>query len=514
MPNPSNTLSKIKSTLILLCLLFLYEPVFAQHWFNKTFNIYDDSARQVYHIGIDFVQKRDGNVIALSMCQSKFEYDTLNYRKSYIELSTLNRTGEKIDSATYYFKGNTLSANEMLRYDSTMFFIGGNILNYAESASNTNGYDLFLMRINEYADTLWTKKYKIGSESEFVNEIIKCEDGSILLYGTTCRDSGIYSFCDFYLLKVDTNGNEIFRKTYSNSSRRYAYAGGIISINNKIIIFGSTDTSGYYPKPILFILDIHGNILTKKSFFNLLLPLEGIFSDDLVVNIDGSILLMGTILFDSLNLFNTSLMKLDKDLNLEWFRIIEGSDNSMENLIKFNQKYMMVGYRHDERTNRYYAMVTVYRDNGNKVFERTYGIPNANFTGGSMKSLSYVSDSTIWVIGNAETGKSPNSLTRSWIMTIDTFGCLSPGCAILGINDVPFTIEPLLVFPNPANDYIQLSHSVEIDTYRMFDSSARLLKMGKYENDKIDIKDLPQGLFYIHVLLKDGTQTTAKADKW
>ncbi len=509
MPKPLNTSNNIKSVFIFICLLFSIEPVFSQHWFNKTFNIYDDSARQVQHIGTDFVKKPDGNVIVLSLSDNLHEYDTLNILKSYFDLSLFDKTGQKIDSSRYFFKGNFFSANAMLAYDSTSYFIGGNIINYYESFNKINGFDLMLIRINENLDTLWTKKYILGNDDEYINKLIKTPDGNVLLYGTKCNSINSKNHCEYYLLKVDTNGNEIYRKYYTSINSSRSRSGGIKYLNNRIITFGSSDSTNKIIKPYVFITDNNGNQLFSKRFDNIGLEDDYFFPSDLIVNQDGSMLLVGNILNGLEFVFRGYIIKLDSNLNVLWQRIIEGDENYFERAMKFNSKYMMVGYKKDERLNRYFAMVALYRENGNKVFERTYGIPNSNFTDGDMKSLNFVSDSAIWVIGEATIGKTPNNIQRTWIFTIDTFGCLSPGCAVLGVDDVPFTIEPLKVYPNPASDFVQLSHTEEIESYKIYDATARLITSGKYLNN-IDVSNLANGLYYVHVMLKDHSQAIAK----
>ena len=218
MHKPLNTSNKIKSVLILFCMLINIEPVFSQHWFNKTFNIYDDSARQVQHIGIDFLKINNQKVISTSISSSRFEIDTLNRYKKFFELSILNQNGEKIDSTRFFFKSETYSANVMFKYDSSICFVGGNILNYVENSNGSNGYDLMLMRVNLHGDSIWTRRYNLGNDDEYINKLLKDDQGNILIFGTKCITINSKNNCEYYFLKVDTNGNEIYRKYYSSTN--------------------------------------------------------------------------------------------------------------------------------------------------------------------------------------------------------------------------------------------------------------------------------------------------------
>ncbi len=100
------------------------------------------------------------------------------------------------------------------------------------------GYgDIYLIRTNEYGDVLWTKTYG-GIDDDVPNAMIKTNDANIIIAGST-RSYGAGSK-DFYLLKINQNGDTLWTKTYGGISEESAYDviqtsdGGFFIIGNSL----------------------------------------------------------------------------------------------------------------------------------------------------------------------------------------------------------------------------------------------------------------------------------------
>lgn len=502
-----NTLNKI-SLLILMFCAFGLKNSFAQNRFNKYFEIYDDSAKITQHIGAEFIMLKNGIGLFTSLALSTHEYDTLNNLKSYIAITKINSNGIKIDSSLIHIKGNYLTPNSILKYDSIRYFIAGSIKNYKLEKEKQIGSNVFLIRLNSEGDTLWSKYYSFDKDYDNLNEVIKSEDGNLLLFGSKCPYGTSPSQCDLYVIKVDTNGNEIFKKLYFNTSSSYEDAGGIVSKNNQIVIFGSVDSIDYRLKPFIIILDKFGNVIKSKILKNINLPENSFNARKLLIDNRGGLILIGRIFYINDFISKASIIKLDSNLNVLWQRESEGLDSEFEKGMIFSNKYMIVGRKSISDT-KALAMVSVYRENGNKVFERLYSLPNISFNFGSLNSLNFMNDSTVLTIGQAYMGNQ-TLIQKTWLFTIDTFGCLEPGCPILGIEDIPYNIESVKIYPNPASEFIQLSHSEKIKSYQIFDTQGKLMQSGDYSENAINVKAFANGMYYVHVLLNDDTQAFGK----
>lgn len=77
-----------------------------------------------------------------------------------------------------------------------------------------NFWQIYVIKTDENGDTLWTHNYGgIGMDSGA--EIQLTSDGNYIICGQTDIDS-VGNNYDVYLLKIDENGNELWSKTYGN----------------------------------------------------------------------------------------------------------------------------------------------------------------------------------------------------------------------------------------------------------------------------------------------------------
>ncbi|AYZ12851.1 T9SS C-terminal target domain-containing protein [Chryseobacterium arthrosphaerae] len=69
---------------------------------------------------------------------------------------------------------------------------------------------------------------------------------------------------------------------------------------------------------------------------------------------------------------------------------------------------------------------------------------------------------------------------------------------LLGTSEESLTSEDLIIYPNPANDYVHLKSKSKISQVKIFDLTGREI-MTKPESDRIDIDHLQSGTYIINV---------------
>jgi hypothetical protein len=107
---------------------------------------------------------------------------------------------------------------------------------------DTPGYlNFWLVKINSNGDTLWTRTYG-GSGTDRCNAFLALPDGGAVLFGTTFSFSSGES--DMWLVRVDANGNMLWNRAFGGS--RYE-AGNCVARTSDggYILGGSTDTFGF-----------------------------------------------------------------------------------------------------------------------------------------------------------------------------------------------------------------------------------------------------------------------------
>jgi regulation of enolase protein 1 (concanavalin A-like superfamily) len=147
------------------------------------------------------------------------------------------------------------------------------ICGYTYRNRATGESDVLLIKTNSNGDTLWTKTYG-GNLSDNGSYIINSSDGNIVICGTSCSyTSEVYN--DIYLVKVNTNGDTLWTKTYRDHEQEIPYH-LMQTENGEYLITGRNDGEDEVeigdvycanPSSLLHLLkvDIDGNKLWHKN---------------------------------------------------------------------------------------------------------------------------------------------------------------------------------------------------------------------------------------------------------
>lgn len=113
------------------------------------------------------------------------------------------------------------------------------------------GQDGWLLKLNNSGDTLWSKPWG-GTGYDGLHAVIEASDGGYLLVGFT--ESFGAGGKDVYLIKTDSDGNQVWTKTYGGSLQDVGYAGCVTS--GGYVICGYIDGPFDWTKGDLWILKI------------------------------------------------------------------------------------------------------------------------------------------------------------------------------------------------------------------------------------------------------------------
>ena len=97
---------------------------------------------------------------------------------------------------------------------------GGYIIIGTTSSFGAGGPDIWLLKIDEFGDTLWTKTFG-GNNSEWGHGVQQTSNDGFIIVGDTMTALG---YADVWLIKTDLAGNPLWTKNYGGSSNEVGYS--------------------------------------------------------------------------------------------------------------------------------------------------------------------------------------------------------------------------------------------------------------------------------------------------
>lgn len=168
---------------------------------------------------------------------------------NYISILKISKTGEQIWQKDIDGENQSFASGITETSNHDLFICGQTSRNYSKSKD-----DILLIKTNMFGDTVWTKTYG-GSESEYGINIISTSDGNLLISGTT--DSfGAGSFGDIYLIKVNTNGDTLWTKSFSDQGQEVPF--NLLETQNGEYLVTGTNEDNSNPRE-LYLLKVNQN---------------------------------------------------------------------------------------------------------------------------------------------------------------------------------------------------------------------------------------------------------------
>jgi hypothetical protein len=229
-------------------------------------------------------------------------------------------------------------------------------------------FDIYLLRIDESGNLLWSKTYG-GTNVDECYSVKQTADGGYIIAGFT------YSFGmgqnDFYLIKTNENGNLLWSKTFGGTGFESLYSLQL-SADGGYILAGATNSfgSGGYDM-YLCRADAYGNILWNKTFGGT--NDEGGMS--VYITSDGGYIILG-----STNSFGAGnndfyLVKTDVNGNLLWSKTFGGAKDEYPKSVQQTKDggYIIGGITESFGGGDKDCILIKTDNNGNLIWSKTFG---------------------------------------------------------------------------------------------------------------------------------------------
>ncbi len=277
--------------------------------------------------------------------------------------------------------------------------------------------NVWVLKLDAEGNLKWQKIYG-GSHSDGANAIAVANNGDIIVVGYTYSfGASVGEWPDVWVLRLDSEGNVIWQKTYGGKEEDRAYAAALAS-NGDIIIAGYTTSFGSgtpdYSNVWVLRLDSEGNVIWQRVY--------GGNKDDnataVAVTPNDDIIIAGCTESFDVEKTNFWVIRLGSDGKVKWENSYGGEDIDIASAIAVNEEnIIVVGFSESLGDDRSDIWVLNLDENGNIKWQRAYG-------GGKYdKAYAVAVDSDEAVIVTGVT----KSFSGIWVLRISPSGNL-PDC--------------------------------------------------------------------------------------
>lgn len=266
----------------------------------------------------------------------------------------LNASGNIIWQKTFGGTG-TDAANSIIQTSDGGYAVAGSSNSgNGDITAPQGGNDYWIIKLDANGNIVWQKSYG-GNGSDEAQSIIQTSDGGYLVVGNSDSQSGNITNpnggVDYWIIKLDTNGNLVWQKSYGGTGADYAYS-TVQSADGNYLVAGYTNSQDgdvSLPKGSddywVIKIDTLGNLLWEKSYggaaedyaFSIVNTNDGGFAVTGVSNsTDGNIT-------TNIGNFDVWVIKSDSLGNIVWQKNYGGTADEYGVLTKTNIKQLVDG---------------------------------------------------------------------------------------------------------------------------------------------------------------------------
>ncbi|MGD9492984.1 MAG: hypothetical protein AB7V36_06475, partial [Bacteroidales bacterium] len=244
---------------------------------------------------------------------------------------------------------------------------GGYIVTGSTDSYGLGDWDIYVIKTDEYGDTIWTKTYG-GSGYDVSCDIIVTYDGNYAICGIT--DSYGYGNHDVYLIKIDQNGDTLWTKTYGGTGSDAGYS-IIQTFDNGLVVAGNTGSFSPVTASIYLIkTDETGDTLWTKTFYN-----QDVNTGYDVIETSDTGLLIGVTLSNTLLTHDYMLIKTNMNGDTLWTKLYDkGGNDWVSSVVELSGgDFVLSGRTNSVGYGGYDTFLARYNSIGDEIWFKTYG---------------------------------------------------------------------------------------------------------------------------------------------
>jgi hypothetical protein len=233
------------------------------------------------------------------------------------------------------------------------------------------GFDAYLVKTDASGNVQWNKTYG-GPNNDYGVTVALTGDGGYIIAGQT--ESYGAGLTDFYLVRTDAGGNQVWSKTYGGSNNDYGYYVALTA-DGGYIVEGYTSSFGAGGIDVFLVkTDANGIVQWSRTYGG---PGND-YGYYAVQTADGGYTLVGGSDSYGSGNFDVYLVKTDSSGTMQWNKTYGGANVDFgRSLVKTNDGgYALAGYTTSSGAGSYDVYLVKTDVNGNYLWNKTYGGPN------------------------------------------------------------------------------------------------------------------------------------------
>jgi len=356
--------------------------------------------------------------------------------------------------------------------------------------------DAYLMKLNEEGSLIWSK-YLGGSYREEAYSVKETSDNGFIVCGFTNSDT-LFSFGQMYIIKTDSNGNELWHSYVGGPGKDYAFdiieasdgsfvVTGVYAGFHRYSTFEFTET---HSDMLVAKLDANGNELWANTYGGT----DNEFAYQVQEAHDGGFYVIGSTQSAGNGSFDMNLIKLDINGVGQWSKTYGNASFEYGKSIDLSDDgYIYITGTSCVDTTTFETDVMVIKTDllGNEIWSMTLGGSQSDY-GNFIRATD---DGGCAIIGSSRSFGAGDE--DFYFVKLNEHGILE---SLSGSNE-----NNVFIFPNPAIDninfYLQEGQECFDYNYEIFDYNGKLVysqsKDSKLVN--VDVTNFGQGTYIYRI---------------
>ncbi|MEI6852042.1 MAG: T9SS type A sorting domain-containing protein [Bacteroidota bacterium] len=408
-----------------------------------------------------------------------------------IYLIRTNQFGDTLWTKTQGGAGDD-EVRSIIKTNDNCYIITGRTSSFGSLASN-----ILLMKLDTNGTLIWQKAYG-GIQEEEGSDVIQTNDGGFAITGTTM--SWGQSFDATFLLKTNNNGDSLWAKIYEKYQNNWGWA--LLQLpDGGYVITGQTKPSSNTDDIYLIRTNHNGDTLWTKTIGGALRDA----SSSIQKTNDNGFLIFGSTENYGAGNFDEYIVKTNSVGDIQWTKTYGGTNNdgAWKGIPTSDGGFATAGGTSSFGAGGTDVYLIKINSNGDTLWTRTFG----SLGDESALSIKETNDGGFILAGNT------NSFTGGldfYLIKTDANG------HVAGMNDYQSMNNRITIFPNPTTGKVNIQIPEQIGqtkTLEVFDCVGQLQLTKTDDFTVLDIIRLSRGLYFMVLTNQDNQRQTIKIIK-